>query len=134
MPADAIVRVERMAESKSLNALVFGDRHNQPEADEDAAEVQSISSDSSADDDNEDDAPAAHGGDTPEETDFDQHHFDSQANIDQQGEEQLDDDASLPPPRTPASRPVVVKPEPTVAAPTSPVSYTHLTLPTILLV
>ena len=63
LPADPIARVEQIAEYKALNRLEFGDRQNQPEADDDTAEIQSISSDSEDERDSDDDTDDGHDSD-----------------------------------------------------------------------
>ncbi|MEM9592233.1 MAG: reverse transcriptase domain-containing protein, partial [Pseudomonadota bacterium] len=137
MPVDAIARVEQMAESKGLNVLEFGDRHNNPRPDDDATEVQSISSgsDKSSDDEGEG-AGAANDGDgdydgddnghdEPDDDDANQGEVDC-APRDEPGEpgtdqhdagQFADEHASLPPPRMPEQGQAGFKPEPTLIVP-----------------
>lgn len=53
MPADVVGRVEKMAGSRTVNRLQFGDRNNAEEENEDAGDAVSISSNSSEDDDSD---------------------------------------------------------------------------------
>lgn len=50
MPADAIERVNRMAENTALNRLIFGDRENKETTDDDVVDVDT-KSDTSSDSD-----------------------------------------------------------------------------------
>lgn len=135
MPSDAISRVEQMADSKGLNALVFGDRANQPEPDDDVAEVQSISS-SSSDDEVDGSGAASDGDDDDHYGDDGGRHEPDDAEVaqdvnsrvtqdeahepyaDDHGAEQFTNEhAPLPLPRMPEQKRVGPKPEPTIIAP-----------------